>query len=120
MLHGQLGSRTTGPELRWPQADWEAHISDSLSARLKRRGSSNDNSSHAHNRVASQQCTCLDTQALAVLVQGDQEQPAWHKLKLLGGKGTLARRLRRLGGQSGEMLASLVPCLAGMRGSSDG
>ena len=92
----------------------------SLSARLKRRGSSNDNSSHAHNRVASQQGTCLDTQALAVLVQGDQEQPAWHKLKLLGGKGALARRLRRLGGQSGEMLASLVPCLAGMRGSSDG
>ena len=116
-----MGSRATGPELGCSQADWEAHNSDSLPARLKRFGSSHDNSSHAHNRVnnrvASQQYTCLDTQALAVLVLGAQDaDPAASlaKAEVAGGQGhALARRLRRLGSQTREKLASVDLCLEG-------
>ena len=43
------------------------------------------------------------------------QQPAWQKLKLLpGGQGhALARRLRRLGSQTREKLASVELCLEG-------
>ena len=52
VLDGMLGSRATGPELGWPLAVWEAHDSDSLSARRSRRGRCHDSSSHAQHRVA--------------------------------------------------------------------
>ena len=117
VLHGQHGSRATGPELRWPQAEWEAHAGDSLSARRKRLGSSHDSIRHAHNRVASQQCTCLDTQAPVVLMQGAQVAvPAacLPQAEVAGGQGeALARRLRWLGSQIREEVASVKPCIEG-------
>ena len=66
----------------------------------------------------------LDTQVLAGRVQGREAAALAAGSSRAGDAGRqgykLARRLRRLGGQTGVMLASLVPCLAGMRGSSDG
>ena len=97
-----MGSRATGPELGWSQADGEAHSSDSLPARLKRLGSSRDNSRHAHNRVASQQYICLDTQVLAGLVHDREAAALAAGSSRAGDPGrqeeALEQRLRRLGG----------------------
>ena len=116
MQHGRMGNRATGPELWWPLAGWEAQLSDSCSERRKRRGRSHDSGSHAqHIGAVHQWHTSLDTQALAVLVQ-DDEDAALGRAGEAGRPGdALERRLRRLGGRIQETLAS--PCLDSMLGS---
>ena len=113
---GRMGSRATGPELWWPLAEWEAQLSDSCSERRKRRDRSHDSGSHAqHIGAIHHWNTFLDTQALAVLVQEDEEA-ALDQAGDAGRPGdALERRLRRLGGRIQETLAS--PCLGRMLGS---